>query len=109
MQPSAVLHDEACLLTWQLAAEDLHPHADASRRPPFREYSDVLSHQLLEPPHLGSIVVAVSFKNLKPISRFNKRLCTMRRKQKKTGESVYLKYRKTANCICLYAPYDIFH
>lgn len=55
--------------TWQLAAEDLQPHADASGRPPLWEYSDVLGHQLLESPHLRSIVVAVSFKNLKAVSR----------------------------------------
>lgn len=51
--------------TWQVAAQDLHPHADAGRRPPLREDSDVLRHDLLKAPHLRRVVVAVSFKNLR--------------------------------------------
>lgn len=51
--------------TWQVAAQDLHPHADASRRPPLGEDSDVLGHDLLKAPHLRRVVVAVSFENLR--------------------------------------------
>lgn len=83
MQPSSALHEEACPLTWQLAAKDLQPHANASRRPPFWEDSDVLGHQLLKSPHLWSIVVDVSFKYLKAISKFNKCLCTNENKREK--------------------------
>lgn len=51
--------------TWQVAAQDLHPHADAGRRPPLGEDSDVLRHDLLKAPHLGRVVVAISFENLR--------------------------------------------
>ena len=53
-----------CVLTRQVTAEDLHPHADPSGRPPLRKDSDVLGHDLIKPPHLWSIVVAVPLKNL---------------------------------------------
>lgn len=53
------------VLTGQVAAEDLHPHADPSRRPPLWKHSDVLGHYLIKPPHLWSIVVAVSLENLR--------------------------------------------
>lgn len=53
------------VLTRQVAAQDLHPHADPSRRPPLRKHSDVLGHDLIEPPHLWSVVVAVPLENLR--------------------------------------------
>lgn len=56
--------------TWQVAAQDLHPHADTSRRPPLRENPDVLRYDLLEASHLWRVVVAVSLENL---SRINSR------------------------------------
>ncbi len=54
-----------CVLTGQVTAEDLHPHADPSGRPPLREDSDVLGHYLIKPPHLWSVVVAVPLENLR--------------------------------------------
>lgn len=108
MPPSAVVQGETCLLTWQLTAEDLHPHADASGRPPLWEYSDVLGHQLLEPPHLWSIVVAVSFKNLKAVGKFKR--CLNENKTgggKKNLEPAPPKYCKTVNGNCFYASYEI--
>lgn len=53
-----------CVLTRQVTAEDLHPHADPSGRPPLRKDSDELGHDLIKPPHLWSIVVAVPLENL---------------------------------------------
>lgn len=50
--------------TWQVAAQDLHPHADTSRRPPLGENSDVLRHDLVKASNLWRVVVAVPFKNL---------------------------------------------
>lgn len=53
-----------CVLTRQVTAEDLHPHADPSGRPPLRKDSDELGHDLIKPPHLWSIIVAVPLENL---------------------------------------------
>lgn len=55
---------DACVLTRQVTAQDLHPHADPGRRPPLRKHSDVLGHDLVKSPHLGRVVVAVSLENL---------------------------------------------
>ena len=54
-----------CVLTRQVAAQDLHPHPDPSGRPPLRKHSDVLGHDLIEPPHLRGVVVAVPLENLR--------------------------------------------
>ena len=76
VQPSVMFHVHVCVcvfvcvcmcvcvLTRQVTAEDLHPHADPSGRPPLRKDSDVLGHDLIKPPHLWSIVVAVPLENL---------------------------------------------
>lgn len=58
-------YTHVCVLTRQVTAKDLHPHADPSRRPPLRKDSDVLSHYLIKPPHLWSVIVAISFENLR--------------------------------------------
>lgn len=55
----------ACVPTWQVTAQHLHPHANPSRRPPLRKDSDVLCHDLVKPPHLWRVIVAVSFENLR--------------------------------------------
>lgn len=51
--------------TWQVTAQHLHPHANPGRRPPLRKDPDVLRHDLIKPPHLWRVVVAVSFENLR--------------------------------------------
>lgn len=58
-------HPRVCAPTGQVTAENLHPHADPGGRPSLWKNSDVLSHYLVKPPHLGSIVVAVALKNLR--------------------------------------------
>lgn len=58
-------HPRVCAPTGQVTAENLHPHADPGGRPSLWKDSDVLSHYLVKPPHLGSIVVAVALKDLR--------------------------------------------
>lgn len=55
----------ACVPTWQVTAQHLHPHANPGRRPPLRKDPDVLRHDLVKPPHLRRVIVAVSFENLR--------------------------------------------
>lgn len=55
----------ACVPTWQVTAQHLHPHANPGRRPPLRKHSDVLRHDLIKPAHLWRVIVAVSFENLR--------------------------------------------
>lgn len=54
-----------CVLTRQVTAEYLHPHANPSWGPPLWKHSDVLGHYLIKSPHLWGIIVAVPLKNLK--------------------------------------------
>ena len=54
----------ARVLTGQVTAEDLYPHTNTSRWPPLWKDPNVLGHNLIEPPHLRSIIVAVPFENL---------------------------------------------
>lgn len=61
---SPVSHDVVYALTWQVTTEDLHPHANSSRRPPLGKNSDVLGYYLIKASHLWRIIVAVSLKNL---------------------------------------------
>lgn len=61
----ATLFHLCVVSTRQVTAENLHPHADPGGRPSLWKNSDVLSHYLVKPPHLWSIVVAVALKNLR--------------------------------------------
>ena len=61
---SVITHNHMSVLTRQVTAEDLHPHANASGRPPLWKDSDVLGHYLIKPPNLWSVIVAVPLENL---------------------------------------------
>lgn len=63
------------VLTRQVAAQDLHPHTDAGRWPPFWKDPDELSHYFIESSHLWSVIMTVPLEDL---HRWSQRLVNQR-------------------------------